>query len=541
MNQVVTHNSRLWRRNHDGTGLVFTHRQGKAKFLHLNAPGIEIFTDCQGDLSKNNIVKKWSGALQIDERFVREFLRQLQEQQAVTIGELCLDHLPPNWENENQQTTDILLIVPPNPFASREEIPLPLGVLMLASALKQVGFSVALFDMFLHNLDPIEIVKAVKKYKPSIIGISVITASAPSAYQVIKCLKTIDFAGLLIVGGIHATHCPTEVLQQGANVVVRGEGTYALCQLARLYFDNRAWDTSFLQSIPNIHYWHGDKIQKSLKAVNTSISSADDLPQPDRNIIDINNYPQKGAIISTFGCNRRCRFCTARNHPLSSYLARKPDRIIAELHEMERLGICVGNFVDDSFLLDHQRVETLCRMILQTNLNMAFACQAKVDDACKNPSTLKKMVEAGFSAIEFGVESGNQAVLRWTRKGITLEQAARAVDAAHNAGFQRISCGMIIGYPIDTRETIEDTIQFAIHLLSRGAHNIPLAICTPFPGSDIANNADTYGIKIVCRDWSRYNFREAVMDTPMLTHREIEQLYLDGLYRIHCASVRKGG
>jgi len=538
MSTRIVRNTRLWRKNPDGTGLVFVHRRGQPRFLHLNQEGMQIFGYSDGRTSEE-IAQIWTNSEKIPLAQAREetadFLAQIESMEAITFGGPKYGRLSDEWETAKEKV-DVLLVIPPNPASSREEVPVPLGVLMLAASLRQAGYSVAVFDMFLNDLHPSHIEAAIRKYEPDLIGVSIITASAPSAYEIVEWVQRNDPGILLVAGGIHATNCPEDVLRHGFDVATRHEGIETIVEVACCFVHQK--DRKGLFEISGIAFlWRGEILINKDRPL---VKPADRLPFPARDLIELNRYPQKGAIMSSFGCNRRCKFCTVYQNPDMIYRARCTGHVIGELQGMQAMGIKTGNFVDDSFLLSSKRAGELCRAIIDSGIEMSLACQSRVDDACKSPATLELMVEAGFTAIEFGVESGNQEVLDWCGKGITLEQALLAVRLAKAAGFQRIGCGMILGHPVDTKETIEESIRFSKCLIEQGASNIALAICTPFPGSDIALNAAEYGLKIRSRDWSRYNFREAVMDTLHLKAEELEEIYLDGLYRIHLA-LAKGG
>jgi anaerobic magnesium-protoporphyrin IX monomethyl ester cyclase len=70
---------------------------------------------------------------------------------------------------------------------------------------------------------------------------------------------------------------------------------------------------------------------------------------------------------------------------------------------------------------------------------------------------------AGCSRIFFGIESGNNSVLRLMNKRITVQQARAAVATAHEAGLN-VGAFFIVCYPGETNETVLDTLRFASSL-----------------------------------------------------------------------------
>ena len=87
-----------------------------------------------------------------------------------------------------------------------------------------------------------------------------------------------------------------------------------------------------------------------------------------------------------------------------------------------------------------------------------MTCLTHVNTA--NPEMLKKMKEAGFSIVAFGIESGNNEILKLVNKGITQEMAIKAIKDAIKAGLS-VEGLFMIGNIGETKETIEDTICFA--------------------------------------------------------------------------------
>jgi anaerobic magnesium-protoporphyrin IX monomethyl ester cyclase len=77
--------------------------------------------------------------------------------------------------------------------------------------------------------------------------------------------------------------------------------------------------------------------------------------------------------------------------------------------------------------------------------------------------TARRMREAGCDHVFFGLESGNERVLRIMNKSATPDQGRRAVEAAHGAGL-KTGAFFIFGYPGDDNESMLETLRFASHL-----------------------------------------------------------------------------
>ena len=98
-------------------------------------------------------------------------------------------------------------------------------------------------------------------------------------------------------------------------------------------------------------------------------------------------------------------------------------------------------------------------------------------------SFAKLLKKAGCTNVTFGVESGSEAVLKKIKKGTTIERAKTAIQACNKVGLQT-TASFVMGFPFDTEETMQQTIDFALELNPTLAAFNPLV---PFPGSDIFN------------------------------------------------------
>ena len=96
----------------------------------------------------------------------------------------------------------------------------------------------------------------------------------------------------------------------------------------------------------------------------------------------------------------------------------------------------------------------------------------------------------------------------------------------------------MIGHPFDNLETIEQTVEFAKKLIDIGAE-CTLAIVCPYPGSDIAEKPELYGLKIKCFNYLNYNAVTPVMDTKYLTQNEIRTYYYKYSMDLHRYGKKK--
>ena len=92
-------------------------------------------------------------------------------------------------------------------------------------------------------------------------------------------------------------------------------------------------------------------------------------------------------------------------------------------------------------------------------MDIDWFCDSRVDHV--NYDMLREMVNAGCRCLFFGIESANQRILDYYKKGITPEQSEKAVRKARKAGTDVIVGSFIVGSPDETRHEIINTLQFA--------------------------------------------------------------------------------
>ncbi|MBM4312914.1 MAG: radical SAM protein [Deltaproteobacteria bacterium] len=214
------------------------------------------------------------------------------------------------------------------------------------------------------------------------------------------------------------------------------------------------------------------------------------IPAPSWDGLDLDGYrlPLKGRrfliVAPVRGCPWHCSFCTA---PLyyGHRLRRRPVARVADeiADDIACYGVREFFIWADTFTADRDYVRELCRTIIERKLRISWTCNSRVDTI--DEETLALMKEAGLWMISYGLESADDAILAASRKGITAAQSRRAVEIAHHLGI-RTAGHFIFGLPGETRETMAETLAFALSL--------PLDIAqfyaaAPFPGTALYDEA----------------------------------------------------
>jgi radical SAM superfamily enzyme YgiQ (UPF0313 family) len=190
---------------------------------------------------------------------------------------------------------------------------------------------------------------------------------------------------------------------------------------------------------------------------------------------------------------------------------RSPKLIMEELWKLKSLGINWIHMYADLFTVSRDQVVELCKLMIEEKINMRWMCNSRVDYVDEEMLTL--MGKAGCYLISWGLESGNEQVLRHARKGISLDKVKKALIWSKRAGIKNWGY-FIIGLPTETEESIRQTIDFAKQL----PLDIALFhIAAPYPGTP-------FFFEVVRNGWFRPGTRweqvdmdkETVLDYPGL-------------------------
>jgi hopanoid biosynthesis associated radical SAM protein HpnJ len=187
------------------------------------------------------------------------------------------------------------------------------------------------------------------------------------------------------------------------------------------------------------------------------------------------------------GCRSRCTFCLwPQTVGGQRYRTRSVGHVVEEIAHATRLFPQVKEyfFDDDTFTDDLPRAEAIARGL--GRLGVTWSCNAKADVPA---TTLKVLKDNGLRLLLVGYESGSQAILNNVRKGIRLDRARAFTRNARALGI-KVHGTFIMGLPGETRETIEETVRFALDI---DPDTIQVSLAAPYPGTALYLQAREQG------------------------------------------------
>jgi len=370
----------------------------------------------------------------------------------------------------------------------------PLGILYLAAVLQEKDVEVSVLDQPAKGFTVEETLDWIEKENPDILGFSTFCVSGRTAALISTEVKEKNPNIITVFGNYYATFNSERILRKypSVDIIVRGEG------------ENTAIDlVNCLQNKGELEKVQGITFRNKSSIISTPerplIKDLDSLPFPDRKLIDVeyhsviagaNVAPKKfTSIVSSRGCVYRCRFCSCTQFARNLWRPRSVKNTMEELHFLASEGYEQFIFTDDSFTLNPKRVIELCRAMQKERLEMDWICEGRVDSC--SYELLQEMAKAGCKILFFGIESANQRILNYYNKRTTLKQSETAVKTARKAGVDVIVGSFILGAPDETREEIQNTIEFAKKI----SIDIPeFNILGVYPGTDMWDEFELRGL-----------------------------------------------
>jgi len=365
----------------------------------------------------------------------------------------------------------------------------PYGLCCLGAVLEKGGHEVMIIDSVRNPLSLLTLAEKVKEFQPDLIGLSVYSIGANQAIETAKAIKS-EFGIPIVAGGPHVMVFPEDLTQcEAFDYLVTGEGEHTLLELADTL--DRGGD---LAAVKGIFFRKDGEVVKN--EPRPLIENLDELPFPAFHLIEgIESYAPHQMVyrrkpvitlITSRGCPFDCIFCNSvwtnrwRSNS-AEYVVDLVQHVIKNFHARE------VSFHEDTFALNKRRVLEICRLMKERNIGISWT--ATVNLTTLDREVIKAMKDAGCWLVSCGIESGNDEVLKFIRKPVDKETVRRVLGWLDDEGI-RIRGYFMIGHLIETKETIQETIDFAKSL---PLYSMNISVMYLAPGSYAREIAHEYG------------------------------------------------
>ncbi|MEW6186777.1 MAG: radical SAM protein [Thermodesulfobacteriota bacterium] len=404
----------------------------------------------------------------------------------------------------------VAIVAPPYPL---EEAPSPpLGISYVASAFEQAGAEVRIIDYIVSQYSPEKLKRELEDFQPQVLGATSVTMNFPLAASIVRTAKQIDPSLITLMGGPHVSFDVLGTLNAYPEIdaLFIGEAEQTIADFVSQWENERCWER-----IKGLAFRQNRRIIQTPRR--ELMEDLNQLPLPARHLLPLSRYQALGfpvSMITGRGCPYSCIFCQGRKMVGSRPRSRKASLVVDEIEQILSYGFTRINIADDLFTSDREKVWEVCEEIRRRRLSLSWTAFSRVNTVDRE--TLRLMRETGCDCISFGIESGNPEMLKRIRKGITLDQARKAVALCKEAGILA-HASFMVGLPGETPQTLKDTAEFAKSLdILYGFHFL-----APFPGTTVREKIDQYDLEILTDDWSRYDANRAIVRTSALAPEAI--------------------
>jgi radical SAM superfamily enzyme YgiQ (UPF0313 family) len=408
----------------------------------------------------------------------------------------------------------ILLIKPPfNPNLISPSLGEPLELEYLASAAS--GHKVNILDMRIDR----DLLKKLETHNPDLVGITSYTCDVNTAIEVLKEVKKFSRRINTVVGGYHASVCPSDFALPFVDTIFLGLSDSSFKEYMRAMENGDA-----LERVKNIALVKGNKLrfteQESLDM------DLDTLPLPSRHLTDHyrKNYrDQMGnrttMILSSRGCPYRCTFCACWKITGGRYRVRDPELVAEEMAGLPEDADLVF-FADDNTLHSVQRARRLCEAIKKRQINKNFSMYARADTIVKHPDLILSLREAGLVSLTIGIESVQDSQLDEFKKKTTVEINNEAIRI-----LQELGIGNIAHFIINPNFIEEDFDRLLRYVLKMDLFQPVYTVLTPLPGTELYSESHN---QILIKNFNFYDQIHSVLPTTLPRkefYRQVANLY----------------
>tara|TARA_Y100000310_G_C20700067_1_gene828941 strand:+ start:2341 stop:3777 length:1437 start_codon:yes stop_codon:yes gene_type:complete len=400
----------------------------------------------------------------------------------------------------------------------------PLGLLYIASALEE-EHDVSVLDLNAAGTGKEGLIRFLRKENPEVVGMSTTSFTFHHSLRVATLIKEFNKNIKIILGGPHTNYYPSETLShEEFDILIRGEGEVTVVELAR-----ELEKKGNLREVEGISY--KDENEKVVHNPNRKlIENLDEIKFPAKHLINNRDYytiVAKGFPFTTMLTSRGCPYnCLMCDQPFGSkFRMRSAGNVVDEIEQcMDKFNIKEFFMYDDTFTLSKKRTLEICKEIKDRKLDIIWDIRARVDTL--DEESIRALAGAGCGRAYYGVEAGDEKILKILRKNITIEQAKKIVGLSKKYGMDTF-CYYMIGSPEETEATIKKTIEASKYIDSDYA---VFQLTTPHPHTDLYDLAFKKGL--MKEDyWAKYTLAKKeptelcpIFETEELTREKLEKL-----------------
>ena len=390
--------------------------------------------------------------------------------------------------------------------------------LSAAAVLREEGFKVSYIHCQTMGIDLKGLMQEMERLTPKMMVVQAEHINLGVAEEVADAAKKAGAVSVFV--GPLATALDEEFANKDyCDYVIRGEWDLTLTSLAwALSRDDDVTD------VAGLTFMRAEKLVRTPDA--PPVEDLDSLPFPAYDLLDLSKFYESvfirfpaATMITSRGCPYDCVFCAFPNTIYSHrFRAMSPERTVAEVkYLVQQFGVRQIRFDDDTFEIDRQRAIEICRLLKHERLDLVWLAQCR--PGLMDRELCRAFYDAGCMMVLFGVESGNNDILKKIKKKTTVEEIRRGVMVAKESGLEVLNC-IMLGFYWDTPETLRQSLELAFEL---DAEFTQFSIPTPLPGTEYYQLLKNKGLLEFDRWEELDSFHQTRLKLPHLMPEEINE------------------
>ena len=378
----------------------------------------------------------------------------------------------------------------------------PYTLAVIASLLRTRGCDVRLVDLTATRQTARDLIAQLdaEGYAPTLILFPSTTPTLAADVAAMAELKA-RYGAPLFCFGPHASATPQQSMLRAPAVdgMFVGEPEDAAVQLAGL----RSADD--LSSIPSLTWRRGTTVFPN--TAHGSYSGFLTMPYPAWDLVPMQSYSlplvnRPYVIVETSrGCPYSCDFCVAPIHQGHKFRERSAKALVDDIERGYReLGIDFFYLWGDTVTLNVKSFTAFCDELIARKLPIQWFGNARADNLT-DPAFVHRLRKAGCWMLALGIETESEDIRKDMVKRLERQKIQVAFRNMRDAGIKSFAF-FIFGYPGETPETMDHTVDYAIELDPDFANFYP---AVPYPGTALHAKAIQEGW-LVEEDWSRMEY-----------------------------------
>lgn len=429
----------------------------------------------------------------------------------------------------------ILLV---KPYMQTDEIQPPLGLGYLASTVRK-DHDVEILDCIKLKLPLEKFKKHIEGRKYDVFGFQAYSFDLERVNAHTIAVKELYPGAKIFVGGPQPTLAPKQTLDYlgKADFGFNGEAEAGFPKLMELVANNEHTNVEKLKEIPGLIYRNNGEIVTNLRGVFNDLDQLD----PSYDLFDLKSYPlaPHGAfckqhpvapIILTRGCPFKCKFCGAPGISGRMMRTHSPQWAVSQIENLvKNYGIREIHIEDDNLTSAKKFTREFCQLLIDKNLGITWTCPNGMRMDTLDDELVVLMKKSGLYAVSVAIETASDKTRADMAKDLKTETIKEKVAMLRRHGLEIIAF-FIIGYPGETKQDIDDTINFACSLDLKRA---TFSAFKPFPGTPVYDELVARGEMKPIDDWSRFSLNKIAWTPKGITEQELRNLRRKALIKFY--------